>query len=192
VVPRFVEEVFAHVAAEEEARAAAGAHPTTLVYDEAGAADARSTLVESSLESVGVTILEVYEGKVFDLLRAAPDSSRADGGPGPPTSSRGAPSPTREYGAVLQLELDLAMSQRADVETRCYWVRREAERVVGSSKAALEALRVSMRLRHTASHALNEASSRSHCIFSLQVCKRDPSPSPSPELSPRTCTHPYL
>ena len=29
-----------------------------------------------------------------------------------------------------------------------------------------------MRLRHTASHALNEASSRSHCIFSLQVHRK--------------------
>ena len=46
------------------------------------------------------------------------------------------------------------------------------ERPVGSTREALEALRDSMRLRHTSSHALNEASSRSHCIFSLQVHRR--------------------
>ena len=40
---------------------------------------------------------------------------------------------------------------------------------MANTREALEALRDSMRLRHTASHALNEASSRSHCIFSLQV-----------------------
>ena len=38
-----------------------------------------------------------------------------------------------------------------------------------SATEALEALRESLRLRHTASHALNAESSRSHCIFSLQV-----------------------
>ena len=43
---------------------------------------------------------------------------------------------------------------------------------MASTREALEALRDSMRLRHTASHALNEASSRSHCIFSLQVHRK--------------------
>ena len=62
---------------------------------------------------------------------------------------------------------------RPDLDCRCYWVRGGAgERTVRSAAEALELLRGSQRLRHTASHALNEASSRSHCIFSLGFRRR--------------------
>ena len=162
VVPRFVEDVFAFVASEkhkeEEAVAAGTAPPSARTLTEAEAAEARPLLVESRIDSVGVTVLEVYAGVVHDLLRPAVLPYEKDKG-------------EKEYGAVLSLELDLAMSQRSGSETRCYWVR-GGERPVKNTREALEALRDSMRLRHTASHALNEASSRSHCIFSLQLHRK--------------------
>ena len=49
---------------------------------------------------------------------------------------------------------------------------RRRKRAVETANEAIALMRDSQRLRHTASHALNEASSRSHCIFSLQVYRR--------------------
>ena len=108
VVPRFVEEVFSHVASEASAASEAKAAGTSAAgmpsLTEAEAADARPLLIETSVESVGVTILEVYEGKVYDLLRSSPlNPSETNNLP------RGAPLP-REHGALMQLELDVAMS----------------------------------------------------------------------------------
>ena len=164
IVPRFVEEVFAHVAAEaamaaKDAEAGQGA--AHLVFTEAESAEAKASLSETRIEKIGVTILEVYDGRAFDLL--TPD--RSHGG----VSARGG---MTLYGTQLPLEMEPAAPGRASADgTRCYWVR-GGERVVRSAAEALTALRDSLRLRHTASHALNDQSSRSHCIFSLQVHKR--------------------
>ena len=107
VVPRFVEDVFAHVASEEARVAeesAAGKCAAARVLNEVEAAEARPILVETSIESVGVTILEVYEGKVHDLLRAgAPSEPReGDDAGGGGRGKRSAAQP-REHGAILQL-----------------------------------------------------------------------------------------
>ena len=59
VVPRFVEDVFAHVASERAKAAEAereGSAATTMTLSEAEAKDARPLLVQSHLESVGVTV----------------------------------------------------------------------------------------------------------------------------------------
>ena len=50
--------------------------------------------------------------------------------------------------------------------------RGAVERDVTTVAEAMEALHQAMPLRHTASHALNEHSSRSHCIFSLSLRRR--------------------
>ena len=162
VVPRFVEEVFAHVQSEAkraEAEASSSAAPHLAVYNEADAADARPILSDTTIEKVGVSVLEVYEGRVFDLL--SPERSRA-------AAAAWAP-----YGTQLSLELEAAPpgGRSANTESRCYWVR-GGERVVRTATEALHALSESIKLRHTASHALNECSSRSHCIFSLQVHRK--------------------
>lgn len=162
IVPRFVEEVFSHVAAEagqgaREAQESGGAaHLAEL--NEADSADAQPLLSETGVDRVGITILEVYESKVFDLL--TPERR--------PVSSGG--DKEKLHGTQLQLELEVAPG-KATVESRCYWVR-GGERTVRSAAEALDALRNSLALRHTASHALNDASSRSHCIFSLQVHRK--------------------
>ena len=163
VVPRFVEAVFAHTDAEA-ARAAADAPsaPSTRRFTEAEAADAPSVLSETRVERLGVTILEVYEGKVYDLLAAERGRFGSER-----TAANWVP-----HGTPLPLELEPSAPGRAAADgTRCYWVR-GGERAVGSAAEALEALTESLRLRHTASHALNAESSRSHCIFSLQVHRR--------------------
>lgn len=63
VVPRFVEAVFAHVAAEAEARereaAEGGGPPHLAVFDEDQSADAQPLLAQTQIEKVGITILEV-------------------------------------------------------------------------------------------------------------------------------------
>ena len=172
VVPRFVEDVFSFVQTEKQKHAegvqAGTAPPSARTLTEAEAAEARPLLVESRVDSVGVTVLEVYAGVVHDLLKPAP--LPYDGGGGGKNGGGGGGGDA-QYGAILQLELDLAMSQRSGSETGCYWVG-GGERPVTSTREALEALRDSMRLRHTAAHALNEASSRSHCIFSLQLHRK--------------------
>ena len=49
--------------------AASGASANALCFaSEAAASEARPLLVETQIDKVGVTILEVYEGKVHDLL----------------------------------------------------------------------------------------------------------------------------
>ena len=57
--------------------------------------------------------------QVYDLLRQGTSAL---------SETRGVPSP-KEHGAVLQLELDVAMSQRVGSETRCYWVKGGERRV---------------------------------------------------------------
>ena len=57
---------------------------------------------------------------------------------------------------------------REGVEMRCYWVRGAAERRVRTVRDATDALCEAAALRHTSAHALNEASSRSHCVISLE------------------------
>jgi len=161
VVPRFVEAVFGEAAAEAaRAKAEAASAPAALVLSEAEAADAPSVLSEARVVKVGVTILEVYEGRVYDLL--SPERTRF--------GSEKATAGWIPHGTQLPLELEPAAPGRAAAAegARCYWVR-GGERTVKSASEALDALRESLRLRHTASHALNAESSRSHCIFSLQV-----------------------
>ena len=161
VVPRFVEAVFGEAAAEAaRAKAEAASAPAALVLGEAEAADAPSVLSEARVVKVGVTILEVYEGRVYDLL--SPERTRF--------GSEKAAAGWIPHGTQLPLELEPSAPGRATAAegARCYWVR-GGERTVKSATEALEALRESLRLRHTASHALNAESSRSHCIFSLQV-----------------------
>ena len=165
VVPRFVEEVFAHNAAEA-AKAAGeegGLAPAAIELTEEQSAEAANVLSETRVEKVGVTILEVYDGKVYDLLAAEKmlfGSQKGEKGWTP-------------HGTQLSLELEpAAPGQKAGADmARCYWVR-GGERTVKSAAEALDALRDSLRLRHTASHALNAESSRSHCIFSLQVHRK--------------------
>ena len=55
---------------------------------------------------------------------------------------------------------------------RCYWVRGACERTIETAADAAAMLHEAVKQRHTASHALNEASSRSHAIFSLQLHRR--------------------
>ena len=55
---------------------------------------------------------------------------------------------------------------------RCYWVRGACERTIETAADAAAMLYEAVKQRHTASHALNEASSRSHAIFSLQLIDR--------------------
>ena len=43
------------------------------------------------------------------------------------------------------------------------------EKAVASADEAMAAVREALPLRHTAAHALNEHSSRSHCIISVQL-----------------------
>ena len=142
-VPRFIEEVMAAMPASAD-EGVGGMLGRTLGEEEA--TRARPLVVSTRHERVSVCVLEVYEGKAFDLLQ--PDLANP------------------QLGAPLSLELQ---PSRADVDSRCYWVRGAAERTVRSVDEAMDALHESTRLRHTASHALNEHSSRSHCIFSVQI-----------------------
>lgn len=107
----------------------------------------------------------MYEAKVFDLL--TPERRVGSGVGGTKDKKK---EEEKLHGTQLQLELEVAPG-KASVESRCYWVR-SGERVVHSAAEALKALQESLQLRHTASHALNDASSRSHCIFSLQVHRK--------------------
>jgi hypothetical protein len=164
VVPRFVEQAFDHVRSErEEADAEAEAYSERRMGEEE-AAGAPRQLTQSRVERMSVCVFEVYEGKVFDLLspeKLSATEARA--------SAKGS-SVMQQFGQQLQLEME---PTRPGVEGRSYWVKGNAgERTVTSAEAAIQLLRDSQKLRHTASHALNEASSRSHCIFSLATHRR--------------------
>ena len=58
---------------------------------------------------------QVYEGRVHDLLKSAVSAPGGTAAPVP-----------KEYGAILQLELDQAMSKRCETHT-CGWSSRPAD-----------------------------------------------------------------
>ena len=165
VVPRFVEEVFDYVLSQREQAAQQAAELVSKEFNDEDSAAAPPVVASSRVERVTVSVFEVYEGKVFDLLN--PDKSSA-------AQQREQNTPRGQavvqHGQPLQLEMEPAAK---GIDARCYWVKGGGgERNVESATDAMALLRDSQRLRHTASHALNEASSRSHCIFSLQVYRR--------------------
>ena len=75
----------------------------------------------------------------------------------------------RSGGTQVPLELE---PMREGHDNRCYWVKGAATRAVCVASDALSALGEAMALRHTAAHALNEVSSRSHCVISLERRER--------------------
>lgn len=99
VVPRFVEAVMAHAAAErtraaleEQERRAAVQGGGAGAENEGGL---RPTLVETVLERVSLSVFEVYEGKVFDLMQ--PERAAEEGEKG---------QPARMVGRQLSLEME--------------------------------------------------------------------------------------
>ena len=160
IVPRFVEDVMARATAERGAAAAAAPLADGAALDDAAAEAAPKLLVESTLERVCLGVYEVYEGKVFDLLR--PD----DGGGGGALAADG----QGPLGTQVTLEME---KPRAGIEGRSYWVKGCAgEREIASADEAMGLVRGAARLRHTSAHKLNETSSRSHCIVSLSLRRR--------------------
>ena len=99
VVPRFIEAVMAHAAAErtraaleEQERRAAEQGGGAGAEHEGGL---RPTLVETVLERVSLSVFEVYEGKVFDLMQ--PERAAEEGEKG---------QPARMVGRQLSLEME--------------------------------------------------------------------------------------
>ena len=65
------------------------------------------------------------------------------------------------------------------------WTRNFAQAEVAGPEAALEVLRRGARLRQKAATALNYASSRSHSVFSVLLCRRAaPAPGAAPPAPP--------
>jgi hypothetical protein len=106
VVPRFIEAVMAHAAAErtraaleEQERRAAEQGGGASAENEGGL---RPTLVETVLERVSLSVFEVYEGKVFDLMQ--PERAAEEGEKG---------QPARMVGRQLSLEMEAHNTRHA-------------------------------------------------------------------------------
>ena len=68
-MPRFVEEAIALARAGEAGSVAGGGRETAKTLGDAEVETARSTVVSTLFEKMCVSVLEVYESKVFDLLQ---------------------------------------------------------------------------------------------------------------------------
>lgn len=137
--------------------AAVGVIPRAVhdIFDCIAAADAATEF------EVSIFLVEIYREQIRDLLATPPLGSNGGGGGGSVRSStRGAPQRPPPSGKLLL---------REDVAKNAFFVEGCVVAHVSSAREVLRLVKEGQRRRATSSTAMNETSSRSHCILNITV-----------------------
>ena len=149
LVPRALHYIWEHIYSEEQRRIDASNGKATALNATPSSPDA----TELRLFDVTVSMCEIYNERVYDLLNE-------NSGSGSGFVSPGSFAPGIQGSSPLQLR---------DDPTRGIYVEHLTEEIVRSLKESEKILYIGLKNRHVAATVMNRVSSRSHAIFTLRL-----------------------